>query len=167
MTTQEILEAACGAKAALALADGTVRAQALRSMAAQLCSPANITAILAANADDMAAAKGRISEVMLDRLALTEERIRAMAKGIEEVAALPDPVGRVLKRVERPNGLVIEKTAVWRAAWWPCRSWSARPAGAAGSCSVRHRSTAGWSCGARARNRSFIPFVSLPCWAWR
>ena len=112
MTTQEILEAARGAKAALALADGTSRAQALHSMAAQLCSPANMTAILAANADDMSAAKGHISEVMLDRLALTEERIRAMAKGIEEVAALPDPVGRVLKRVERPNGLVIEKTAV-------------------------------------------------------
>ena len=112
MTTQEILEAARGAKAALALADSASRAQALRSMAAQLCSPANMTAILAANADDMAAAKGHISEVMLDRLALTEERIRAMAKGIEEVAALPDPVGRVLKRVERPNGLVIEKTAV-------------------------------------------------------
>ena len=112
MTTQEILEAARGAKAALALADGTARAQALHSMAAQLCSPDSITAILAANADDMAAAKGHISEVMLDRLALTEERIRAMAKGIEEVAALPDPVGRVLKRVERPNGLVIEKTAV-------------------------------------------------------
>ena len=112
MTTQEILEAARGAKAALALADGTSRAQALHSMAAQLCSPANMTAILAANADDMATANGHISEVMLDRLALTEERIRAMAKGIEEVAALPDPVGRVLKRVERPNGLVIEKTAV-------------------------------------------------------
>lgn len=112
MTTQEILEAARGAKAALALADGAARAQALHSMAAQLCSPASMTAILSANADDMAAAKGHISEVMLDRLALTEERIRAMAKGIEEVAALPDPVGRVLKRVERPNGLVIEKTAV-------------------------------------------------------
>ena len=112
MTTQEILEAARGAKAALALADGAARAQVLHSMAAQLCSPDSITAILAANADDMAAAKGHISEVMLDRLALTEERIRAMAKGIEEVAALPDPVGRVLKRVERPNGLVIEKTAV-------------------------------------------------------
>ena len=51
MTTQEILEAARGAKAALALADGASRAQALRSMAAQLCSPANMTAILAANAD--------------------------------------------------------------------------------------------------------------------
>ena len=99
-------------QAALALADGAARAQALHSMTAQLCSPASMTAILAANADDMAAAKGHISEVMLDRLALTEERIRAMAKGIEEVAALPDPVGRVLKRVERPNGLVIEKTAV-------------------------------------------------------
>ena len=116
MTTQKILEAARGAKAALALADGAARAQALHSMAAQLCSPASMTAILAANADDMAAAKGHISEVMLDRLALTEERIRAMAKGIEEVAALPDPVGRVLKRVERPNGLVIEKTAVPMAA---------------------------------------------------
>ena len=82
MTTQEILEAARGAKAALALADGAARAQALHSMAAQLCSPASMTAILAANADDMAAAKGHISEVMLDRLALTEERIRAMAKSI-------------------------------------------------------------------------------------
>ena len=81
-------------------------------MAAQLCSLENMAAILAANAEDMAAAKGHISEVMLDRLALTEQRIRAMAKGMEEVAALPDPVGRVLKRVERPNGLVIEKTAV-------------------------------------------------------
>ncbi|MDD7151856.1 MAG: glutamate-5-semialdehyde dehydrogenase, partial [Faecalibacterium prausnitzii] len=50
--------------------------------------------------------------VMLDRLALTPERIHAMAQGIREVAALPDPVGRVLDRVERPNGLVIEKTAV-------------------------------------------------------
>ena len=112
MTTQEILEAARGAKAALALADGASRAQTLCSMAAQLCILENMAAILAANAEDMAAAKGHISEVMLDRLALTEQRIRAMAKGMEEVAALPDPVGRVLKRVERPNGLVIEKTAV-------------------------------------------------------
>ena len=112
MTTQEILEAARGAKAALALADGTSRAQALHSMAAQLCSPANMTAILAANADDMAAAKGHISEVMLDRLALTEERIGAMARGILEVAALPDPVGAVLRKIVRPNGLLIEKTSV-------------------------------------------------------
>ena len=79
MTTQEILEAARGAKAALALADSAARAQALHSMAAQLCSPDSMTAILAANADDMAAAKGHISEVMLDRLALTEERTGGMA----------------------------------------------------------------------------------------
>ena len=69
-------------------------------------------AILAANAEDMAAARGHISDVMLDRLALTPERIDAMARGILEVANLPDPVGAVLKRIERPNGLVIEKTAV-------------------------------------------------------
>ena len=112
MTTQEILEAARGAKAALALADSAARAQALHSMAAQLCSPDSITAILAANADDMAAAKGHISEVMLDRLALTPARLAAMAKGMREVAALPDPVGAVLRKIVRPNGLLIEKTSV-------------------------------------------------------
>ena len=112
MTTQQILEAARAAKSALALADSQTRKQALLGMADGLCRPECVQAILAANAEDMAAAKGHISEVMLDRLALTEERIGAMAKGIREVAALPDPVGRVLNRVERPNGLVIEKTAV-------------------------------------------------------
>ena len=112
MTTQEILEAARRAKTAVALADSQTRKQALLGMADQLCHPENMEAILAANAEDMAAAKGHISDVMLDRLALTEERIGAMARGILEAAALPDPVGRVLKRVERPNGLVIEKTAV-------------------------------------------------------
>ena len=112
MTTQEILEAAKAAKHTLALADGKTRKQALLGMADALCSPASLEAILAANAEDMEAAKGHISEVMLDRLALTEQRVQAMADGIREVAALPDPVGRVLRRVERPNGLVIEKTAV-------------------------------------------------------
>ena len=81
-------------------------------MAEALCSPARQQAILDANAADLEAARGHISEVMLDRLALTPERISAMAKGIREVADLPDPVGKVLRRVERPNGLVIEKTAV-------------------------------------------------------
>ncbi len=112
MTTQEILEAAKAAKHTLALADGKTRKQALLGMADALCSPASLEAILAANAEDMEAAKDHISEVMLDRLALTEQRVQAMADGIREVAALPDPVGRVLRRVERPNGLVIEKTAV-------------------------------------------------------
>ena len=112
MTTQEILEAARAAKSALALADEQTRKQALWGMADWLCHPDQMQAILAANAEDMAAAKGRISDVMLDRLALTPQRIEAMAKGIRDVAALPDPVGRVLSRIERPNGLVIEKTAV-------------------------------------------------------
>ena len=112
MTTQEILEAARAAKQAVALASSRTRQSVLDRMADALCAPDSVEAILAANAEDMAAAKGQISDVMLDRLALTPERIGAMAKGILEVAALPDPVGAVLNRVERPNGLVIEKTAV-------------------------------------------------------
>lgn len=112
MTTQQILEAARTAKSALALASGETRQQVLLGMADALCDPEQIREILAANAQDMEAAKGHITNVMLDRLALTPERIHAMAQGIREVAALPDPVGRVLDRVERPNGLVIEKTAV-------------------------------------------------------
>ena len=112
MTTQEILEAARAARSALGLSSGEVRRAALLGMAEALCSPARQQAILEANAADLEAARGHISEVMLDRLALTPERISAMAKGIQEVADLPDPVGKVLRRVERPNGLVIEKTAV-------------------------------------------------------
>ena len=112
MTTQEILEAARTARSALALADGQTRTQALWGMADWLCHPDQMDAILAANAEDMAAAKGHISDVMLDRLALTPERIGAMARGILDVAALPDPVGAVLNRIQRPNGLRIEKTAV-------------------------------------------------------
>ena len=112
MTTQEILEAARGAKTAVALSDSGTRDSALYGMADALCAPESMGAILTANAEDMAAAKGRISDVMLDRLALTPQRIEAMAKGIRDVAALPDPVGRVLSHIERPNGLVIEKTAV-------------------------------------------------------
>ena len=112
MTTQEILTAAKGAKQAVALADSAARSHALLAMADALGTPGYQAAILAANAEDLDAARGHSSDVMLDRLALTPERIAAMAKGIREVAALPDPVGAVLNRVERPNGLVIEKTAV-------------------------------------------------------
>lgn len=95
MTTQEILEAARAAKTAVALSDGTTRNAALCGMADALGAPEHLDAILAANTEDMAAAKGKISDVMLDRLALTPQRIAAMAKGIRDVAALPDPVGRV------------------------------------------------------------------------
>lgn len=68
--------------------------------------------ILAANQKDLSAAKGVISEVMLDRLALSSARIRDMAQGIRAVADLPDPVGRVLSEELRPNGLVIRRTRV-------------------------------------------------------
>ncbi|OUP28411.1 glutamate-5-semialdehyde dehydrogenase [Faecalibacterium sp. An192] len=112
MTTQEILTAARDAKGALALADTQQRNHALMGMAGALDNPANRAAILAANAADIEAARGRISEVMLDRLALNEQRLDGMAQGIRDVAALPDPVSAVLRRIERPNGLVIEKTAV-------------------------------------------------------
>ena len=110
MSTQELLQKAKGAKGAMALADTAAKNRALLAMADALI--AHESDILAANALDLEAARGTISEVMLDRLALSGERIAGMAQGIREVAALPDPVGEVRSRVERPNGLVIEKTAV-------------------------------------------------------
>lgn len=110
MTTQELLNRAKAAKAAMALADTEVKNKALLAMADALIT--NQQDILSANALDLEAAKGTVSDVMLDRLALSAGRIAGMAQGIREVAALPDPVGEVIRRVERPNGLVIEKTAV-------------------------------------------------------
>ena len=68
--------------------------------------------ILAANALDLEAAKGTVSNVMLDRLLLTSQRIESMADGIRQVAQLPDPVGRVLEEYTRPDGLLIRKTSV-------------------------------------------------------
>ena len=110
MTTQEILQAAQTARMPLALADADTKNAALEAMAVALIAAKD--AILDANAKDLAAARGRVSDVMLDRLALTPSRLTDMAKGMREVAALPDPVGAVLRRIVRPNGLVIEKTAV-------------------------------------------------------
>ena len=110
MTTQELLRKANGAKGAMALASTETKNRALVAMAEAL--EARASDILAENALDLAAAKGTVSDVMLDRLALDEGRIAGMAQGIREVAALPDPVGVTLNRVERPNGLVIRKIAV-------------------------------------------------------
>ena len=110
MTTREMLERARGAKTAMALADTETKNRALTAMADALM--ADRAAILAANAQDVEAARGTIRPVMLDRLSLDEGRIAGMAEGIRQVAALPDPAGRVLRRIQRPNGLVIEKTAV-------------------------------------------------------
>ena len=107
---EEMLKKAKAAKAAVAGLSAEEKNAALLAMADAL--EAQQAAILAANDADMAAAKGTISDVMLDRLRLTGERIAGMAKGIRDVAALPDPVGTVLGEHVRADGLRITKVAV-------------------------------------------------------
>ena len=109
-STQEILDSAVAVKAAMNLLSTEQKNEALLLAADALEEAASD--ILDANALDIEAARERISSVMLDRLTLTRERIAGMAKGIREVAALPDPVGRVLSESQRPNGLIIEKVSV-------------------------------------------------------
>ena len=105
-----MLEAAKAAKTEIARLTSAQKNAALNAMADALI--ANETAILAANAQDMEAAKGTISDVMLDRLQLTSARIAGMAQGIREVTQLPDPVGMVLEEHTRSDGLLIQKKAV-------------------------------------------------------
>ena len=109
-TTQEILSAAKSAVPRLLTLSDQEKNSALLAMADAL--EAATGEILAANALDMEAARGHISEVMLDRLALTEGRIADMAKGIREVVALPDPVGRVIAENTLPNGLQVQRISV-------------------------------------------------------
>ena len=109
-STSVILEEAKSAKSVLCSLDTKTKNEILLKMADSLIE--NCDEILKENAKDLERAKGTISDVMLDRLALSEERIKGMADGIRQVAALPDPVGEVLDRVERPSGIVVEKTAV-------------------------------------------------------
>ncbi len=110
MTTKEQLRAAKAASRALAAATESRKNEALARMAGAL--EARQAEILAENALDLDDARWTLSPVMLDRLALDEARLAAMAEGIRQVAALPDPVGRVLETVEHPNGLRIEKVSV-------------------------------------------------------
>ena len=110
MTTHELLLRAREARSALAGADTGTKNRALENMAQALLD--RTEAILAANRADLEDARGHISPVMLDRLALNEGRVAGMAEGLRQVAALPDPVGRVLSTVERPNGLTIRKVSV-------------------------------------------------------
>lgn len=110
METIDQIRLAKQAKKSINTATSDEKNKALRAMADALV---DATAdILAANQLDMEAAQGRISEVMLDRLLLTEERIQAMADGILQVAALPDPVGELLEERTLENGLVIQKKRV-------------------------------------------------------
>lgn len=110
MTTLDILKAAKAARADIAGLSPESKNAALLAMADALTE--NTDTILAENAKDVEAARGNISDVMIDRLTLTEERIEGMAAGIRDVVKLPDPVGRILDRVERPSGIIVEKTSV-------------------------------------------------------
>ncbi len=104
-------KAARAAAAELAMCSTEQRNKALRSAAKALRSKAR--KILDANQTDMDAAEaGGLSAAMLDRLMLDEERIEAMAAGIESISELPDPVGKVLAEWQRPNGLLIQRVAV-------------------------------------------------------
>ncbi len=110
MTTLELCKKTRAARASLASADRAAKDALLLAMADSLLAAA--PEILEANAQDMAAARGHITDVMLDRLYLDEKRLAAMADGVRAIAALPDHTGRVLAEVRRPNGLVIQKVQV-------------------------------------------------------
>ena len=105
-----MLEAAKAAKFEIARLTSDQKNAALNAMADALI--AGEAEILAANALDLEAAKGTVSDVMLDRLLLTPARIAGMAQGIREVAALPDPVGHILEEHTRADGLLIQKKSV-------------------------------------------------------
>lgn len=110
MTTLDILKQAKAAKSELAKLSSDDKNNALLAMADAL--EENCGAILEENKKDVEAARGKITDVMIDRLSLDESRIKGMADGIRDVVKLPDPVGKILDRVELENGLVVEKTAV-------------------------------------------------------
>lgn len=115
MTTYDLVrtkaEAAHRASARLAVTSTVIKNKALLAMAAAL--EAQAPAILAANALDMGAGRANnMKESMLDRLALTAERIDGMAEGLRQVARLEDPVGNVLDGRRLPNGLTVTKVRV-------------------------------------------------------
>ena len=105
-----MLEAAKAAKIEIARLSSEQKNAALNAMADALTE--NESEILAANALDLEAAKGTVSDVMLDRLLLTPARIAGMAKGIRDVVQLPDPVGLLLDEHIREDGLKIQKVSV-------------------------------------------------------
>ena len=109
-TTQEQLALARSAKKSINTANTAQKNQALEAMASQLLKATDT--ILAANQIDMEAARGKISEVMLDRLFLDQERIAGMAEGIRSLIDLPDPIGEVLDTEVLENDLEIQKVRV-------------------------------------------------------
>ena len=110
MTTLDILKKTRAARSSLAALDETAKNRILLAMAEALMAAEDD--ILAENDADMAAARGHINDVMLDRLRLDQDRLAGMAEGVRAIAALPDHTGRVLSEVHRPNGLVVRKVQV-------------------------------------------------------
>jgi len=104
-------QAARAAATMLAQSKSDQRNEALRQSAAEIRN--HVDEILAANSEDMRAAEARgLASAMLDRLVLDEERIESIARGLEAIIELPDPVGRILAEWERPNGLRIQRVSV-------------------------------------------------------
>ena len=102
---------AVAAAGVLALASTAAKNRALAAIAAAL--RARAPELLAANARDMEAARAKgLSAAMLDRLALDEKRVEAMARGVEDIAALADPIGTTIAHWTRPNGLDISRVRV-------------------------------------------------------
>ena len=110
MDTIEMLKSAKEAWLSNPLIDTVTKNKVLLSMAEHILK--NKDKILAANHVDVEKSRGVINEVMIDRLTLSKERIEAMADGIRTVAALPDPVGRILSEHTHPNGMKIQKVSV-------------------------------------------------------
>lgn len=110
MTTSEILENAKRIKNTAALMSSEQKNAALIKMAEAIED--DIEAILRANSADLAVVCGTMSDIMQDRLALNEQRIREMAKNMRALSKLPDPVGSTLEEYENDKGLVIKKVSV-------------------------------------------------------
>lgn len=109
-TTIEIMKRAKAISSSLSLLKESKKNEILALMADALESAA--TDILLANAEDVERSRGVLSDVMIDRLILTGDRIKSMANGIRDVIKLPDPVGRIISSQTLPNGLKIEKVGV-------------------------------------------------------
>lgn len=109
--TQLLGQMAKQAEKTLATASTELKNSALGLMAQELT--AAMSEIILANAEDMKNARENgISQVMLDRLLLTEDRVRSMAKGITDIISLPDPIGVTLSEIKRPNGMTVSKITV-------------------------------------------------------
>ena len=110
MTVNEILINAKAASKELLYLDSDTKNKAILKMADKIVE--HTDDILKANKTDVENARGKISDVMIDRLQLSADRIKAMADGMREVSTLPDPVGNILSETKHKNGMIIKKVSV-------------------------------------------------------